>query len=194
MNLVNFQKLLALPAVLEPGAVYFVINPVDPNYTDIYVVDSTGTNYKKVYGLQETNSAIYNAIANLAPTNAKVVPTIAERDLLAPTTAVFAVVVDATGDPSVMSGSASYVFDPATASWIKISEFESLDITFAWDQLQNKPASLVEDIDDAVTKKHEHSNKSVLDRIGEDSTGKFTFDNLPVGSAPTPFVWTTEEW
>lgn len=193
MNLVNFQKLSVLPAVLEPGAVYFVINPVNPAYTDIFVVDSTGLNYKKVYGLQEVDSAIYNAIANLAPTNAKVVANIDERDLLAPVTPVFAVVVDATGDPSVQSGSASYVYDPTSSAWIKISEYESLDVTFSWDQLQNKPASLVEDIDDAVTKKHDHTNKSVLDRIGEDATGKFTFDNLPIVGS-TPFVWTTEEW
>ncbi|MFX0084301.1 MAG: hypothetical protein ACFFAU_01405 [Candidatus Hodarchaeota archaeon] len=39
-----------------------------------------------------------------------------------------------------------------------------------WSKLSDKPSSLVADIDDAVTKKHSHSNKATLDLIEESFT------------------------
>lgn len=78
--------------------------------------------------------------------------------------------------------------------------------------LSNKPASTITQIDDAVTKKHEHANrnlldtynqtnadlqsavvqshthgnKSVLDRIGINSSGELTIDGVPYVPEPEP--------
>lgn len=59
------------------------------------------------------------------------------------------------------------------SGWQKIAESESLDVVVNWDSIQNKPSSTVADIDDAVTKKHEHSNKAVLDSLTYDTTLKY---------------------
>ena len=49
-----------------------------------------------------------------------------------------------------------------------------------WETIENRPIATVDDIDDAVVKKHSHSNKSTLDRISENVNG------LP--------VWNSQEW
>lgn len=50
-----------------------------------------------------------------------------------------------------------------------------------WPELQDKPASAVSDIDLAVIQRHEHINKSVLDRFGENAEGDPTFDGVALG-------------
>lgn len=57
------------------------------------------------------------------------------------------------------------------------------DIDYA--NLLNKPTSSVVDIDDAVAKKHEHNNLSILDKFTEDVDGKLQFDNQPLGGEIT---------
>lgn len=83
-------------------------------------------------------------------------------------------VKDATGDPTVKSGGAIYMpnIDAATEAitWEKVGEIESLDVITYWENIQNRPESLVSNIDDAVAKKHSHSNSVVLDNIAEDPT------------------------
>lgn len=85
-------------------------------------------------------------------------------------------VIDASADDTVTKGAALYIVesmsgDPATPAWKKISEAESLDAVVKWADIQNKPTSAVADIDDAVTKKHEHANKAVIDELTEGTTG-----------------------
>lgn len=60
--------------------------------------------------------------------------------------------------------------DGRTAGWQKIAEKESIDVALEWSAINNRPNSSVADIDDAVSKKHEHANKSTLDLITYDST------------------------
>lgn len=86
-----------------------------------------------------------------------------------------------TGDSSVASGWAIYRkqvdTDPASkdystlAAWTKVSEGESLDVVVQWANIQGKPTSSVADIDDAVEKKHTHTNKAALDDLADATTG-----------------------
>lgn len=48
-------------------------------------------------------------------------------------------VIDATGDPTVSSGWAEYMYDLAHTAWVKISEGESLDVVLSWLNVQNIP-------------------------------------------------------
>lgn len=48
-------------------------------------------------------------------------------------------VLDATGDPTVSSGWAEYVYDANSTSWIKLSEKESMDIVLDFANIQNVP-------------------------------------------------------
>ncbi|MCM0759932.1 hypothetical protein M7775_15345 [Sporomusa sphaeroides DSM 2875] len=57
-------------------------------------------------------------------------------------------VLDATGDPTVASGWAEYVYDAAAPAWIKLSEKESMDVVIDFANIQNVPAVL-ENLGDA---------------------------------------------
>lgn len=59
--------------------------------------------------------------------------------------------------------------DGVTAGWQKVAESESLDVVVNWANIEGKPNSAVADIDDAVSKKHEHANKAVIDKFTESS-------------------------
>lgn len=90
-------------------------------------------------------------------------------------------VEDATDDDSVDEGAAAYLaqVDGNTVKWVKVAEAESLDVVLQWANIQGKPTSSVTDIDDAVTKRHTHSNKSVLDGITEDEeTGNLVYNGI----------------
>lgn len=88
-------------------------------------------------------------------------------------------VVDATGDSTVTKGAAIYIWNGT--EWKKVSEDESIDVIFEWAAIQGKPSSAVEDIDDAVTKRHEHTNKTVLDKLS-DAAGNLTYNGTNVAT------------
>ena len=64
-------------------------------------------------------------------------------------------VIDATADTTVTTGAAKYIVqaiagDPATATFVKTSEAESLDVIVHWADVQDKPTNTVANIDYAV--------------------------------------------
>lgn len=71
---------------------------------------------------------------------AHVVADITARKALSAFQGMHALVLDATGDPSVESGAAEYVYDGT--NWQKISELNDLDLVINWEDIQNKPAYL----------------------------------------------------
>lgn len=99
-------------------------------------------------------------------------------------------VVDATADSTVDAGAALYIVETmagTTPTWKKISEVESMDVVLQWANIQGRPTSAVADIDDAVTKKHEHANKAVIDELtegttaeGEELVGKLLYKGKPI--------------
>lgn len=176
-----------LPVTLEPYSIYYVAPASKPNYVEIYVSDATGSTAKRVLNDADIQAMIDSSISGLS--SIPVVDDIAERDALTPTANQFVYVIDATADPTVTSGSASYLYNVASTTWIKVTEYESLDLVLSWANLQDKPTSTVADIDDAVARKHSHSNKTELDKIGEDGNGYFTYN----GSLPV-IAWNSISW
>ena len=76
----------------------------------------------------------------------------------------------------------------------KVAEYESMDIDFgsisiAWSQLTGAPTSAVTDIDDAVTKRHTHTNKAIIDELNENGSEYLTYKGNVVGS-----FWSTLNW
>lgn len=178
----------ALPSTLTPYSIYFIAPAARPDYVEIYVTDSTGA-AKRVINKADIETLIQAAVANA--TELLIVADIAARDALTLTTTRYVFVKNATGDTSVASGGATYLFDPNGTGnkWIKISESESLDVQVTWAALQGKPTSSVADIDDAVAKKHSHANKTQLDKIDQDASGKLTYN----GSLPHT-GWDSTGW
>lgn len=110
-----------------------------------------------------------------ANTTTRFADTIEARDQLTgmiPGDRVF--VIDATGDPTVDKGGATYIWMPGL-TWRKLSEEEGMDVVLSWDRLEDKPASTVGDIDMAVARQHTHGNKTELDALSDDGTGNLLY-------------------
>lgn len=56
-----------------------------------------------------------------------------------------------------------------------------VSLQFNWGSLQGKPASTPLMIDNTVTVAHSHTNKTVLDKIGQSASGNFTYDGVEIG-------------
>lgn len=73
----------------------------------------------------------------------------------------------------------------AAITWAPIAKLDQSNVTIEWDNIQNKPNSSVGDIDDAVAKKHEHSNIATLNKFATDQD-KLTYDGKAVSFSDEP--------
>lgn len=178
-----------LPSTLEPYAVYVVAPSSKPNYVEIYVSNSTGSNARRVLTDTDIQGMINASISGIAGSGLQVVANITARNALSPTSNLLVLVLDATGDNTVASGAATYVYRLSNTSWVKVSESESLDMILNWSNIQGKPSSSASAIDNAVANSHTHSNKTQLDKIGQNSDGFLTYD----GSLPVT-AWSNIAW
>lgn len=162
MSVMKLRKVPALPSTLEASTMYFVPG-ASSDLFELYVSDKTGSSVRRLPTSADIGNAINTALAGLS--SVKVVADIAARDELAPTTVTQVMVLNATADTSVTSGTATYVFNPVDSSWTKISESESMDLVLQWDNVQGRPTSTVAAIDQAVSDSHTHTNKALLDTV-----------------------------
>ena len=190
MAQLKISKVTALPGVLAASTLYLVSDAVRTDDVNIYVSNSTGTTAKHVPTFAELETMVDSKVtAGLAAASTlKVVATIAARDALAPTIATLALVLNATSDVTVLSGAATYVYDPVGDVWSKISEHESLDVVLQWANINGKPTSSVADIDDAVTKRHVHANAAVLDLLS-DSSGELFYNGVTIAPQMLAEQW-----
>lgn len=174
---IKFYKLTAVPTTWDTDALYAITNATDSSLVELYVTSSSGTP-RHIINKSEIQTLINDAI--VANSEVLVVDNIAARDALSPTSVKYVYVIDATGDSTVSAGGATYLYNPTTTSWIKISEGESLDLVLQWSNIQGKPSSTPAQIDSAVANSHTHTNKTQLDKIDEDANGNLTYSgNLP---------------
>lgn len=180
---IKFIKATALPGTLDPNAFYFIENGT---YAESYLTNSAGV--ARMIG----NSSMINALASQlvsAASGMQVVNTIAERNVLVLSQNALVLVLNATGDPSVSSGAATYFYRHSNTSFTKIAEYESMDVVVQWASITGKPSSTVANIDDAVTKRHTHANQASLDKVGEDAQGHLTYNGSAVSAH-----WDTNNW
>lgn len=183
----SIYKENSLPAQLNANSFYCIPSTTNPDFVEIYITNSTGTSAKRVPTQSDISDMISSALSGF--TTIQIVENIAARNALSPNKSIFVLVLDATGDNTVNSGSASYIYDNAASNWIKVAEYESLDIVLSWDNIQGRPTSSVADIDDAVARRHSHGNKSVLDKISEDADGRITYQGMG-----TFVTWGSTSW
>lgn len=166
-----------LPGTLQPYAMYVVAPASKPDYIELYVTNAAGTATRRLLTQADIQGLIDASLTAIS--QIQIVANIAARDALAPTTTLYVYVQDATGDATVASGGATYLYNVAGAAWVKISEAESMDVSLNWADLVGRPSSAVADIDDAVAKRHTHANKTELDKIGE-AGGELTYNGAQV--------------
>lgn len=181
-------KETAVPSELIANAVYFIAPPGKPGFVEIYVTDNAGMAVRRVIDDVRVQAMIDAAIAGSSG-GLVVVDDIAARDALTPDGALEVLVIDATADPTVSFGWARYVWLISSDSWLKLSEGESQDLVLSWANLTGKPNSTPAQIDAAVADRHQHANKTQLDKIGQDVDGNFTYG----GSRPLS-IWSNEAW
>ena len=172
------SKLTAVPSLpCDPNAVFFVAPTLKPNYIEIYVSNNAGTALKRLLTDADIQALIDASISGLAG-EMPIVADIAARNALSPTKNTQVLVLDATGDSTVASGAATYLYRVSTTSWIKLSEAESLDLILQWANIQGKPTSSPSAIDTAVSNSHTHNgNLTQLNKIGENADALFTYNN-----------------
>ncbi len=176
MAVVKIFKETTLPGTLEANSVYLIAPAGSPNYVEMYVTGTAGTTVKRILNETDIQGMITASLSGLG--SMEIVADITARNALTPINGAVCLVLDASADATVDSGAATYVYRTSNTTWIKIAEYESLDLALTWSALQNKPTSAVADIDDAVTKRHSHTNKTQLDKVGEDGGGLLTYNGL----------------
>lgn len=178
----KFFKLTSLPGILQSNSFYFIENGT---VAESYITDENGV--AKAIG----NTAMINSLINqaIASSNSfEIVATISARNALTLNRNTMVLVTDATGDTTVGSGSALYVWNNANSSWSKVAEYENMDVVLNWGNIQGKPNSTPASIDLAVTNSHTHSNKVQLDKIGEDVDGDVTYNGNSI------MKWAENNW
>ncbi|EKF3304737.1 hypothetical protein AB1935_004588 [Pseudomonas aeruginosa] len=186
MAQIRFFKVATLPGTLEPDSFYFVENG---SYSESYLTNSAGV-ARSIGNSAMINALINEALASLPGTVTPIlfVADIAARDALEPEGAIFVLVQDASADPTVDAGAALYAWNPATSAWLKVAEYESMDVELNWDAINGRPTSTPAQIDTAVSQAHTHANKSTLDKFSEES-GLVRFNGQPI-----PAEWNGTAW
>jgi len=188
MAQVKFFKVAVLPGEMQANAFYFVENG---SFTESYLTNSAGEP-RSVGNSAMINALVAQALANWsgAASTVSIVPDYAALAALTATldASAMILVVDASGDPTVETGSALYAWDAAAEQVYKLSEYESMDVVLSWADLAGRPASTPADIDSAVELRHAHSNKAVLDQLGGDA------DGLTYGGVGVQPRWSTANW
>lgn len=185
----NFRvhKVTALPGTLEPNSIYFVAPAARPDYTEVYMTGASASTVKRIVNTVDVQAMIDAAVSGLG--GLAIVDDIAARNALNPTSNAMVVVLDASADPTVNSGSALYAYRLSNTSWIKLSEYESLDLTLAWTSISGRPSSTPGQIDAAVANSHTHANLTQLNLIDQDGDGHMTYNG-----APPKISWDTNAW
>lgn len=185
---VKFFGVSELPSQLEADSFYYVSNG---DYAESYVTDSAGT-AKAVGNTVMVNQLVTSALASWESTrdSIEIVADIEARDALIDSIDrnVLILVIDASADSTVDSGSALYAYDSNNDEVYKVAEYESMDVTLQWSNISGRPTSSVSQIDSAVGMAHTHNNKSILDGIGEID------GELAYGGEIVSTVWQTKNW
>lgn len=175
-NAVKIFKTTTLPAVLEGHAIYLVAPAAKPNHVEIFVTSADASVVKRVVNIDDIQSMVNTSIANNSAI--EIVDNIAARNALTPVNGRPVLVIDATGDATVATGAATYVWRSITSTWIKLTEHESLDVVLEWSAIQNRPTSSVGDIDLAAAQRHVHPNMTELGKVGENVAEEFLYAGL----------------
>jgi hypothetical protein len=182
MSAVKVFKTTSVPAELVADAIYLVANG---SFVEMYVTSTTGV-AKRIPIESDVQGWITTAMAGV--NGVTIVADITARNALTPTANVFVYVADATGDTSVAAGAAMYLYNHGTTTWVKVTEYESLDLVMSWANLTGKPTSTPAAIDAAVTAAT-HSNRAVLDLLSV-SGGLLQYNGSPVTVVwETPIGW-----
>lgn len=185
-NFLSIERVISLPDTLRPSTMY-VVQGMESDRADIYFSNVHGSTSRHILNELDIQFMIEETLNRYS--NIQVLPTIADRDLRAPTQFEIAFVLDASQDPMVNVGSALYLYNLPDHNWIKVAEFESMDMTYQWDHIQGRPNATVTQIDDTVSRRHSHNNKALLDKVSETPDNVLLYNGKAVPVAISVAEW-----
>lgn len=179
MSKIRIERVLALPDPLV-GSTIYIVKAADATHAEMFFTNNDGSEIRHLLNKAEVNDMITTAINSF--NNIMVVQDIATRNALVLERNALVLVVNATGDGTVSSGAAMYVYDHGNSSYYKVSEYESMDMTFdlSWGNITGGPSSSPVAIDSAVAAAHVHANADVLGQLGEGPGGNLTYKGNPL--------------
>ena len=179
-----------LPGTLVANGLYFVKDPINSDRMELHVADKNALATRRVPTMQDIEDEIQAAIANVSSVDYQA--DIAARDAQSYGANSLVYVVDSTADTNVDTGGALYFYTKSNDTFTKVAEFESMDLVITWATLDGKPTSSVASIDDAVTKRHLHSNLADLEDLAITAEGALSVRGVIIdGKIPltTPAEW-----
>jgi hypothetical protein len=171
MSTFVISRVTSLPGTLAANTVYLVSAGADK--VEMYVTGNTAA-ARRILNEADIQGLIDASIAGMSAL--EVVADIAARDALVLDANTQVLVLDASADPTVTAGAATYVYRSSNDSFTKVSESESMDFILQWANIVGRPTSTVAQIDAAVSNSHTHANKTQLDQIGQSASGDITYN------------------
>ena len=187
MARIQISKDTAVPigGAITANTIYMI--SVTGDKMEIYMSNSAGTALRRILNEADIQALIDASVSGVS--GIEVVDDIAARDALNPTSNMEVFVLNATGDSTVNSGGANYIYRVSDTTWYKQSEAESMDLAVNWGSILNAPASSAAAIDSAVTNTHIHSNKTQLDLLAQDGDGDLTYNGNKVANEYVSTNW-----
>lgn len=187
MAVLDIQKLTADPGTYAPNTLYFIGPTGSPGELQIILSSNDGSTARHVITKAEVQALITSAVQ--AANAIKYAADITARDALSLTSNTMVYVADATGDSTVASGGALYFYKSDSNTFIKVAEYESMDLVISWNSIQGRPTSSPSAIDSTVANSHTHANKTQLDKIDQDAEGNLTYNGANIKAALTIVQW-----
>ena len=189
MNQIQIVRVTELPNLEDrsPSTIYIVSDTVN-GMASMFFTGNTADTILRGITKQDVETLIAQSVGGFA--DIKFVQNISERDAIVWSQSGMVLVLDATDDLTVEQGAAAYLYQLDSQTFTKIYEFESLDIVQNWENIQGRPVSSPESIDDAVNKAHSHSDLETLELYGRDIDGpKFNGQILVTANLSGSTAW-----
>lgn len=178
-------KETGVPTTWVANSLYLIKDPAKI-HAEAYITSNTAVPTRMI---NEDDVKVLITAAISTTNELLIVANIAARNALVLTQTISVYVTDATADSSVTTGGAYYIWNSSNSTWIKTAEAESMDVALSWANISGKPSSTVSQIDAAVGNSHTHSNKTQLDKIGEDGSGNPTYNGSVISNALESANW-----
>jgi hypothetical protein len=187
MAVLDIKKLTADPGIYAPNTLYFIAPTGSPSELQIILSSNDDSTARHVITKAEVQALITSAMQSFNYIQYAADITVRDALILSSNTMVY--VADATGDPTVNLGAALYFYKADSNQFIKVAEYESMDLMVTWNSIQGKPTSSPSAIDTAVANSHVHANKTQLDKIDQDADGNLTYNGNYIKAALTVVQW-----
>lgn len=188
MSLIRIERVLTLPNPVT-GSTIYIVKGNGVSDSEMFFTNNDGTEIRHLLNKADVTGMIDVAINSF--NNMYIAQDIAARNALVLDRNVLVLVLNAVGDTTVTTGAALYVYDRVNTVYYKVSEYESMDLTFnlTWSNIVGRPNSLPAAIDSAVAISHSHANITVINRLNETVTGELAYNGAPVQAFVATADW-----